>query len=86
MTLTGASYRTGRIPAVLAVVAYVVNALAPLVDWLEPARPLSPFYQYVGHDPLRAGVSGGSLAVSVATVVVLLALAVLGFRRRDIAA
>ena len=89
LALSAATGRTGLsrgIPAVLAVVAYVVNALAPLVEWLEPARTFSPFYHYVGHDPLREGVSGGSILVSLATIIVLLALAVLGFRRRDIAA
>ena len=46
------------VPAVIAVVAYVVNGLAPQVSWLQPVRKLSPFYQFNGHDPLRNGVSG----------------------------
>ncbi|TFD14699.1 ABC transporter permease [Cryobacterium sp. TMT1-21] len=89
LTLSASTGRTGLsrgIPAVVAVVAYVVNALAPLVDWLDPFQKLSPYYQYIGHDPLREGVDGPSVLVAVATVAVLLGLAVLGFRRRDIAA
>jgi ABC-2 type transport system permease protein len=89
LALSASTGRTGLsrgIPAVVAVLAYIVNALAPLVDWLEPLQKLSPFYQYVGHDPLREGVSGVSVVVAVATVAVLVALAVLGFRRRDVAA
>ena len=74
------------VPAVIAVVAYVVNGLAPQVSWLRPARKLSPFYQFNGHDPLRNGVSATAVLVSVATVVVLVTLAVIGFRRRDAAA
>lgn len=74
------------IPMVVAVVAYFVNGLAPLVDWLEPLQKLSPFYQYIGHDPLREGVSVGSVLIAVATVVALVVIAVLGFRRRDVAA
>lgn len=89
LTLSAATGKAGLsrgIPAIVAVVAYVVNALAPLVDWLDPFQKLSPFYQYIGHDPLREGVDGPSVFVAVSTVAVLLGLAVLGFRRRDIAA
>jgi ABC-2 type transport system permease protein len=74
------------VPAVVAVVAYVVNGLAPQVTWLRPVRKLSPFYQFNGHDPLRNGVSGAAVLVAVGTVVVLVTLAVAGFRRRDVAA
>ncbi len=74
------------VPALLAVVAYVVNGLAPLVSWLEPVRKVSPFYQYAGHDALRNGVSIAAVVVALATLAVLTALAVEGFRRRDVAA
>lgn len=74
------------VPAALVVVAYIVNGLGPQVSWLEPFQKLSPFYQYIGHDPLRNGVSVAGVAIALATVVVLLALAVVGFRRRDVAA
>lgn len=87
LALSASTGRTGTsrgIPAVLAVVAYVVNGLAPLVDWLEGIQKFSPFFQYIGHDPLRHGVDGGSLAVSVGTALVLLVMAVMGFRRRDV--
>lgn len=89
LALSASTGRTGisrGVPAVVAVVAYVVNGLAPLVEWLERIQKLSPFYQYIGHDPLRQGLDGGSLAISTTTALVLLALAVLGFRRRDVGA
>lgn len=73
------------IPAVLAVLAYIVNGLGPVVSWLEPLQPLSPFYQYAGHDPLVTGVSIAAVAVAVATIVVLAGAAVATFRRRDLA-
>jgi ABC-2 type transport system permease protein len=82
--LTGHGTLSRAVPAVVAVLAYVVNGLAPVVSWLEPFQKLSPFYQYVGHDPLRHGVSWPSVGVAVATVVVLAAVAVWGFRRRDV--
>jgi ABC-2 type transport system permease protein len=82
--VTGHATLSRAVPAVVAVVAYVVNGLAPIVSWLEPFQKLSPFYQYVGHDPLRHGVSRTSVGVAVATVAVLAVVAVLGFRRRDV--
>jgi ABC-2 type transport system permease protein len=74
------------VPAVVAVLAYIVNGLAPQVSWLQPVRELSPFYQFNGHDPLRNGVSAAAVLVAVGTTVILVALAVDGFRRRDVAA
>lgn len=86
------SAATGRIglsrglPAAIAVAAYIVNGLAPVVDWLEPLQKFSPFYQYAGHDPLRNGIDLPSVSIALATCVVLVVLAALGFRRRDTAA
>lgn len=72
------------VPALVAVVAYLVNGLAPLVGWLRPIRKLSPFYQYVGHDPLHNGFSPLALAVAVGSTAVLVGLAVLFFDHRDV--
>ncbi|BCW75362.1 ABC transporter permease subunit [Arthrobacter sp. FX8] len=88
LALSAGTGRTGLsrgVPAVLAVLAYIVNALAPLVDAFDRIQKVSPFFQYVAHDPLRQGVAWDSVLVSAATVAVLLGLAVAGFRRRDIA-
>ena len=81
---TGRMTWSRSVAAVVAVVAYAVNGLAPLVDWLEPFQKLSPFHQYIGHDPLRTGLATGSVLVAVGTVLVLAGVAVLGFRRRDV--
>ncbi len=83
---TGRVGLSRAVPAIAAGATYVVNALATLVDWLEPVRKFSPFFQYSGHDPLRTGFSGPAVAVTVASTLVLLAAAVWAFRRRDIAA
>ena len=82
----GTAALSRAVPAVVAVAAYVVNGLAPLVSWLEPLQKFSPFYQYGGHDPLRTGISASGVLVAVATVLALTALAVAGLRRRDVAA
>jgi beta-exotoxin I transport system permease protein len=67
-----------------AVLGFLVNGLAPLVDGLTWLKYSSPFYYYAGHDPLGNGVHAGDLAVLGAATAVLTALAALGFRRRDL--
>ena len=83
---TGRPGLSKGVPAALAVAAYLVNGLAPVVDWLEPFQQYSPFYQYVGHDPLRNGLDWPSVSIALATAVALTGLAMIGFRRRDTAA
>lgn len=83
---TGQPALSRAVPAVVAVIAYVVNGLASVVSWLEPAQKFSPFYQYSGHDPLRNGLSWPGILVAVTTIAVLAAIAIVAFRRRDIAA
>ena len=68
------------------VVAYIVNGLGPQVSWLEPFQKFSPFYQYVGHDPLVNGLSVPEVLVAVGRIAVLAVIGVAGFRRRDVAA
>lgn len=81
---TGRVGLTRTIPAMTAAALYVVNALGTLVDWLEPLRGFSPFFQYSGHDPLHAGLSIPAAVVSVVSIVLLVAAAVWAFRRRDV--
>ena len=83
--VTGRVGLSRAVPAVVAVVAYVVNGLGSIVSWLEPVRVLSPFYQYIGHDPLRSGLSVAGIVVALSTCVVLVVIALVGFKRRDIA-
>jgi ABC-2 type transport system permease protein len=83
---TGRPAVSRALPAVLAVGAYIVNGLAPVVSWLRPAQKFSPFYQYSGHDPLRHGLSLAGILVAVLTILLLAATATAAFRRRDVAA
>lgn len=69
-----------------AVASYLVNGFAPSVSWLHPLQKGSPFYQFLGHDPIRHGFSLASLGVAAATVAVLVAASVWTFRRRDVGA
>ena len=62
----------------------MVHAFAPLVERLEPLQRFSPFYHYIGNDPLRNGVAAGHVAAMVGVTVALLALALVTFNRRDV--
>lgn len=83
---TGHAVLSRAVSAVVAVLAYVLNGLAPVIGWLRPAQRFSPFYQYAGHDPLRSGISWPAILVAVLSILVLATLAVAGLSRRDTAA
>lgn len=64
--------------------AYIINGLAPLVDWLEPAQKFSPFYYYNSTNPLGNGLDIGHAAVLAGLALVFLAVALFTFRKRDL--
>jgi ABC-2 type transport system permease protein len=68
----------------VALVTYLVDALANLVGWLEPFEVLSPFHWYAPSNPLVAGFSVTGLALLVGCTAVLVVIAVRTFDRRDI--
>lgn len=82
--VTGKVGLSRGVPALVAVLTYLVNGLGLTVGWLEPLRPASPFYQYLAHDPIRHGLSFPAAGVALATAAVLVLVAVWGFRRRDV--
>ena len=84
--LTGRRALSLVLAAGAAILAYVVNALALLVDFLEPYRKFSPFYHYVGNEPLRHGLGPDHVAVLLGATAGMALLSVLAFRRRDVAA
>jgi len=68
----------------LAVVAYFLNALAPLISVISGWRVLSPFYWYIGNDPLRHGLEPvHALALAVVASACVVAAALI-WERRDI--
>jgi ABC-2 type transport system permease protein len=71
--------------AAAALGAYLLNSLAQLAGWLEPFRILSPFYYFIDADPLRHGLNLTHAAVLLVASIILLAIAVPVFQRRDIA-
>jgi ABC-2 type transport system permease protein len=65
-------------------VMFLVNGFAPVVHAIAWLRYLTVFHYYAGHDPLDRGVDLADLAVLAAFTAALVALAVVGFARRDI--
>jgi ABC-2 type transport system permease protein len=70
----------------LLVVTYLIDGLATIVDGLNTIRWVSPFKYYMGNDPLRNGVNLGDAAVLAGLTVVFLAVSLVAFDRRDLAA
>lgn len=70
--------------AAFGVLAFLVNGFAPLVDGIAWLKYLTPFYYCTGHDPIANGINLGDLAMLGAGTIVLTAVAVVGFTRRDL--
>lgn len=70
--------------ALLAVAAYLINALAQLTSVLGPARPLSPFYLLLGNNPLANGLRIGPALAVVGVSVLLVGLGSVSLERRDL--
>jgi ABC-2 type transport system permease protein len=70
--------------AALAVSSYLLTALAPLADWLEPWKVASPFHYYASYDQLLHGLDPANAVLLAAVSVFLLALALVAFERRDL--
>lgn len=67
-----------------ALLGFLINGFAPLVGAIAWLKYASPFYYYEQNDPIANGVDPVDLAVLAAATLALTALAVYGFRRRDL--
>jgi ABC-2 type transport system permease protein len=89
LALAAGSVWPGRARAIavaagVAVAAWLLDGLGQAVDVLDAWRPLSPYYQAIGRNPLREGapwLGGGALAAATA---LLAAVAAAGLERRDL--
>ena len=72
--------------AAFAIVGYLINGFAPLVDPIAWLKYFSPFYYYAAGDPLANGVGLGDLAVLGLFSAALTAVAVVAIRHRDLRA
>jgi ABC-2 type transport system permease protein len=67
-----------------AVVAFIVNALAPSVSWLEPVRPVSPLRWYMEPSAISDGLSALNVGVLAGIALVGYLVAHVLFDRRDL--
>ncbi|MFC6238207.1 ABC transporter permease subunit [Longivirga aurantiaca] len=68
----------------LALTAFLVDALAPMADWLEPWQDASPFAWALRSDPLTSGFAVLDALLLASVALVLTGAAVAVYRRRDI--
>lgn len=68
----------------LAIAAFLLHALAPLADWLEPWQKASPFQWALGEMPLANGVDWPMAGLLLGLSVGLVALADLAYHRHDL--
>jgi ABC-2 type transport system permease protein len=68
----------------IAILAFLVNGLAPLISGLTWTQYLSPFYYYSSREPLSNGAQWGHLGILAAVSLVLVGVALAGFRHRDL--
>ena len=82
--VTGKRGLTFGVSAGVAVAAFFIQGLAPLVEGLEAAQKGSPFYWFLNPRPLQDGFDIGSILLTVAVTGVLVGVTLWGFRRRDV--
>ena len=83
--VTGSRGLALAVVAIVAVLTYFANTLGPSIDAVAWSQDLSPFYYYRGGEPLRNGFQVADSLVLLGASVVLVALGILGFERRDVA-
>jgi len=67
-----------------AVIAYLINAYAPMVNKLKPYRIFSPFYYYNGASPLINGLNIAHLLVLVGWCLLFFLISLYTFNRKNI--
>ena len=82
---TGKRGMSISVTGAVGVIAYFLNALAPVVGALEPLSKVSPFYYYISSDPLTNGLNFAHAGVLLGLVGAFVALALITVERRDLA-
>lgn len=81
---TGSRGSALGIASTLAAASYLINSLAPVVDWLHPAKYFSPFFYAIGDNQLDEGFRFTWAAVLVAITAALFVATLVAFDRLDI--
>ena len=66
------------------IISYFAVGLLPLIEGLDDATKVFPWYYFLGSDPLVNGIHWGHLAVLVLGCVLFAVVALLGLNRRDL--
>jgi ABC-2 type transport system permease protein len=82
--LTGKKKFSLGVSGGFALVTYLINAYAPMVEGLRPFRVVSPFYFYNGQAVLINGLVSSHALVLAGLTVVFFAAALFFFSRRDL--
>jgi ABC-2 type transport system permease protein len=82
--LSGRPGRSRAIAGGAALGAFLLNALGPSIGWLSGLVVISPFHTLVAGDPFRRVPPTASIGTLLAPSLLLLAVACVGFRRRDL--
>jgi ABC-2 type transport system permease protein len=81
---TGNRWAATGVAVGLGLGGYLLTSLARIVPVLQSWRWLSPFTWYASRDALRGQAHAGYLIALIMTTIILVALAVFAFRRRDL--
>lgn len=65
--------------------SYLVSVIGMAVDWIADIEPFTPFYYFSPLEVVKEGISWAHIVVLAGVVVVAVLLALLRFRKRDIA-
>lgn len=76
--------RAIAVAAGLAIAAWMLDGFGQAIGFLEPWRPLSPYYQALGTSPLTDGVEWARWVLLAGLSALLVIAAAFGLRRRDV--
>ena len=82
--ITGNRGLSVGVSAGTAVATYVINTLASIVDILEPAKWLSPFFYHSGNSPILNGLDPLHVILLIAVIVVPAITSYFAYQRRDL--
>ncbi|MBS3787080.1 ABC transporter permease subunit [Candidatus Bipolaricaulota bacterium] len=82
--LTGKDGLSKGIASAVGIISYLLNSMSEIVESLEPFQPVSVFHYYGGGEVLLNGIDFGDVGILLAGTVVLFAVGMYGFQRRDI--
>jgi len=81
---TGSRAAALAVATTVAAISYLISSLAPVIDWIRPARYASPFYWAVGADQLSRGVTAADYLVLAAIAGVAAVATIALFDRLDL--